>query len=216
MTVSYATVPQLRRHLYDGASEGTDADGVAWDDVLTDILLAASRHVDRLTGRTFYKQTTVTKTYRVRADGRVSLDDLTSASPTVLYDLDGDDTPEQSIPATELLFEPFQDSAGVAAVCYQWAHVRRLSSYRMIPGYLVSFAGNWGYYDTLSNGTTAAPPAIQRATILLSARVFARRGARLGATVIPETDVRETLSNHDPDVARLIEPFIHPRKSIPV
>lgn len=202
--VQYATAAELKEWIDDRTGRVTDADGNSRDTMLDAILQAESRVVEKVCGRVFYASSDEARTYYPTPERTVWVVDLTSSSPTIVIDNDGDETPETTLTSADYVLLPTTEQ-GLAPLRYQMIRSKLGSSYTFYPGRPVQITGNWGYVEE-----AATPPAIKQAVLLRAARHFTRRKAKLGRVVIPETTVGETLAREDPDYMAMVEPYMHP------
>lgn len=197
MANEYASLATLKEHL------GIEADDVTRDGLLNSALAAASRSIDRATGRRFWldetaaarRYTPAGRTY-TDADGEhLIIDDIghaailvetgSGASWTTVLDTDYETGPDNALaagrPVTSLL--------------------RLASSWGGSVGGRVRVTARWGW--------PSVPDEIEQATLIQAARLYRRKDSPEGVTGSAEWGVVR-LSRRDPDVWMLIEPFILP------
>lgn len=199
---SYITVKEMQEWIDDNPARITDASGNDRDAMLATLALAVSRRVERDTGRIFYKQTSVTRTYYGEVDHTLWVVDLLSTSPTITIDANGDDVPETAF--TDYVLLPKTEN-GIAATRYQKIRPSLGATYTFWPGRPVTITGDWGYVVDANR----PPEEIRTACLIMATRWYMRRKAKLGRAVIPEVNISETLAKTDPDYQSLIAPFVH-------
>ncbi|MGW5852089.1 head-tail connector protein [Streptomyces sp. NPDC055254] len=194
MANEYADLGTLKRQL------GLDDEDDSRDALLERALTAASRSIDRATGRRFWLDgTAVERVYRpqgrtvVEDDGTVLLvDDIGSTTGLVVETGSG---VSWSVITT---WESIPDNALVLG--------------RPITGLL--WSGSWGFGTsrvrvTARYGWPAVPDEIVQATLIQANRLFKRKDSPEGVTGSAEWGVVR-LSRRDPDVWNLIEPYVLP------
>ncbi|MFI8278527.1 phage gp6-like head-tail connector protein [Streptomyces sp. NPDC085929] len=170
------------------------------DVLLQQALTAASRSIDRATGRRFWLDGTVVQ--RVyRPQGRTVIED----DGTVLIVDDIGDT-------TGLLVETGSGSSWSAVTHWEAVPDNALALGRPITGLLR--LGGWVYglnrvRVTAKFGWPAVPDEIVQATLIQANRLFKRKDSPEGVTGSAEWGVVR-LSRRDPDVWNLIEPYVLP------
>jgi hypothetical protein len=190
----YADLGTLKRQLrLDDADDSQDAS-------LQQALTAASRSIDRATGRRFWLDgTAVQRTYR--PEGRT----VTQTDGTALL---VDDIGSVS----GLLIETGTATAWSALTDWEALPDNALAVGRPITGLLRS--GGWGAGTsrvrvTAKFGWPAVPDEIVQATLIQANRLFKRKDSPEGVTGSAEWGVVR-LSRRDPDVWNLIEPYVLP------
>lgn len=187
--VLYATLDEMK--VARGISDQDD------DEALTRALAAASRAIDRRTGRRFYLDDDATERVygvagRSTPDGRLLIDDIgdltglvvetgtsTSWSPITDYDTGPDNALIRGMPVTEL-----------SVTGGYWAGPR------------VRVTARWGW--------PAVPEEIQQAALLLANRLYLRKDTPEGLKGSAEWGVIR-MSRQDPDVESLIGPYRLPK-----
>lgn len=197
MANEYATLASLKARL------GIESGDISRDDLLNQALAAASRGIDRTTGRRFWLDpSTVQRTYT--GHGRVVCDD---DGETLLVDDIGS--------TTGLVVETGSGSTWTAVTDYETSPDNALLDGRPITGLRAD--GDWGLYAgirtrvrvTARFGWPAVPDDVVEATLIQAARLYKRKDSPEGVTGSAEWGVVR-LSRRDPDVYALIEPFILP------
>ncbi|WP_307621688.1 phage gp6-like head-tail connector protein [Streptomyces sp. V3I7] len=179
---------------------GAEAADTSRDDELTAALAAASRGIDRATGRRFWlDDTPVSRVFRL--PGRVVCE---PDGDLLLVDDIGDDT--------GLTVEAGTTGPWSALVDWETQPDNALADGRPITGLLR--AGSWGAATarvriTARFGWPAVPDDITEATLIQATRLYKRKDSPEGIIGSAEWGVRN-LSRRDPDVWALIEPFILP------
>lgn len=174
------------------------------DDLIEQAIAAASRFIDRRTGRRFYADLSATpRTFPITgqslyegADQLLLIDDVSS-----LQDLTVAIQASLSIPAswtTVQLWEPGPDNALV----YGQPITQIRSSAGWLPFYgRVQVTARWGW--------PTVPDEITQATQLLAARLYRRKDSPEGVLGSSEWGAVR-VSRIDPDVQGLIAPFVIP------
>ena len=194
MANEYAELSVLKEML------SIEADDATRDNLLSKALTAASRSIDRATGRRFYLDATASaRTYnpagKVVFDvfgARLLIDDA-GAAPTLVETGSGDS------------FTAFTD--------YETGPDNALVRGRAITS-LLSPSSSWDYGTarvrvTAQWGWPAVPEEIEQATLIQASRLFKRKDSPEGVTGSAEWGVVR-LSRRDPDVWALIEHFVLP------
>ncbi|MGW3651897.1 head-tail connector protein [Streptomyces sp. NPDC000878] len=195
MAHEYGDLAELKERL------GIEADDTTRDTPLTSALAAASRGIDRATGRRFWLDAAVVqRVYRpagrvaCEVDGEVLLvDDIGSA--------------------TGLVVETGSGASWTAVTGYESQPDNALADGEPVTG-LLRVNGVWGIGTsrvrvTAKFGWPAVPDDISEATYIQASRLFKRKDSPEGIIGSAEWGVRN-LSRRDPDVWALIEPFILP------
>ncbi|HWV23255.1 MAG TPA: hypothetical protein VNZ58_03620 [Thermomicrobiales bacterium] len=162
------------------------------DDILGQVLDAASRQIDGWTARTFVAESGV-RILTAEHDGEVQLgDDLLSVTSLATDDA-GDRSYSTAWDAIDYeLVEPAPYSVIYVAPFGRRMFPRGRNRVRV--------EGMWGYSLT--------PPApIVEATLLLASRLYTRKDAPFGVTGSAEHGELQTLPGMDPDVKQLIQPY---------
>lgn len=204
----YVTASELAAWIDDaGLNNLTDASGKTRDVLLETLVEAASRQVDADCGRIFYKQTATKRRHYPDLSGTVHVVDLLATpTPTIEYNVSGDETTFSTLATTDYLLLPRTEEGGtIAATRYQMIRAGRFGGYVFLPGYALDVTGSWGYVD--ADGR--APAGIRTAALIMAARLYMRRHAKLGRAVVLEAGLSEGLSATDPDYQAQIEPFRH-------
>lgn len=110
---------------------------------------------------------------------------------------------------TDYRLGPKEGEWGWTAQRYHWCELRPGSAVSWSPGDLVKVVHYFGYV----NRQGEVPYCVRRAAVMLAARLWARRERRLGGVMDATTGTVEGLIEQDPDIVRLLRPFVHPWKS---
>lgn len=189
MANEYATVAELRVHLNNTT--------VPSDGELLDKLNAASRRVDRDTGRRFYLDlATSAKTYQLTHDTKLIVDDIGTTTGLVVQV--GNGTSWSTVDSGQYRLLPENNlTEGRAANV-----IERINSCWPL-GYspLVQVTAKWGW--------PTVPDEIKAATLLVAARLYRRKGSPEGVSGSPETGLTY-VSRYDPDYDWLIASYVKP------
>lgn len=160
ITNGYCTLADFKaRHNITSTDTNRDA-------FIEQMVEAASRLIDNITGRVFYA-TTATKYFTASNDECLRVKDLLSVT-TLKTDEDGDRVYETTWSATDFDLMPFNDPP------YQWIEVTPNGQHvftRLAKG--VEIAGSWGFVAT-------TPDAINEACLLLTHRLYKRNDTVFG------------------------------------
>lgn len=194
MAHEYGTLDMLRQRI------GAEASDDSRDDLLTSALGAASRGIDRATGRRFWLDDSPgQRVYRL--DGRV------------VCQADGDLLLVDDVGSVAgLVVETGSGVSWSALTSYETQPDNALADGRPINGLLRG--GAWGGATTRVRvtaqfGWPTVPSEITEAALIQATRLYKRKDSPEGIIGSAEWGVRN-LSRRDPDVWALIEPFILP------
>lgn len=192
MTGNYATLSELKSRLR------ITADDAAVDATLEQVILAASRQIDGLTGDVFSATTAETRVLSATATDHLDVPSLRAVT-SLLTDEDGDRVYETTWLATDYDLEPF-DAAYTN---------RPYTSIQLAPNgrrtfprgsRTVQITGNWGW--------AAVPDAVEEACLILAIRLFKRKDAPYGIAGTPGLGQTQlTIPSIDPDVRQLVAPY---------
>ncbi|MET8401391.1 head-tail connector protein [Streptomyces sp900116325] len=195
MANEYGSLAALKERL------GVEVDDESRDNLLNSALAAASRGIDRATGRRFWlDETPVQRVFNpggrvVReCDGeRLLIDDI--------GDVDG------------LIVETGRGTSWSAVTGYETSPDNALADEQPITGLLL-VSGFWGAATsrvriTARFGWPAIPADVAEAAMIQAARLYRRKDSPEGVTGSAEWGVVR-LSRRDPDVWNLIEPYVLP------
>lgn len=195
MATEYVTRAVLKEQL------SIEADDTSRDAKADRALKAASRAIDRATGRRFYLDDTAkTRTYRLA--GRIVCE---RDGDVLLVDDIGD--------TADMVVETGSGSSFTALTDYETTPDNALADGYAITGLLRTGRG-WGtpadrVRVTAKFGWPAVPDDIAEACLIQAARLFKRMDSPEGVMGSSEWGVVR-LSRRDPDVWNLIEPYILP------
>lgn len=186
----YVDLPTLKSAL------GVESDDTTRDTLLASALAAASRGIDRMTGRRFWLDpTAVERTYNPR--GRT------------VCDTDGERLIVDDIGVTMgMVVETGSGASWSAVTGYETAPDNALVQGRPVTA-LLQPAGSWGYGTgrvrvTARFGWPAIPDEVVEATKIQAARLYRRKDSPEGVTGSAEWGVVR-LSRVDPDVYALVQ-----------
>lgn len=194
MAHEYGTLAALRKRV------GAEAADSSRDDELASALAAASRGIERATGRRFWLDDTPTvRVYRLA--GRVVCE---PDGELLLVDDIGD--------VADLVVETGSGTSWAAVTAYETQPENALADGQPVTSLLRS--GTWGIGTarirvTAKHGWPAVPDDITEASLIQATRLYKRKDSPEGIIGSAEWGVRN-LSRRDPDVWNLIEPFVLP------
>lgn len=195
MANEYGTLTSLKERL------GIETADTTADTLLNSALSAASRGIDRATGRRFWLDPEpVQRTFNPRGH--------------VVRDPDGDLFLVDDIGSTAgLVVESGSGGSYTAVTGYETSPDNALADGKPITG-LLRVNGTWGAATsrlrvTARFGWPAVPADITEATLIQANRLYKRKDSPEGIIGSAEWGVRN-LSRRDPDVWALIEPYILP------
>ncbi|WP_298557096.1 phage gp6-like head-tail connector protein [Streptomyces luteogriseus] len=195
MANEYGTLAALKERL------GIEADDTSRDAPLNSALAAASRGIDRATGRRFWLDADpVQRTYNPR--GRIVRE---SDGDLFLVDDIGN--------VAGLVVETGSGTSWSAVTDYETGPENAIADGKPITG-LLRTLGTWGLTTTRLRvtarfGWPAVPDEVTEAALIQASRLYKRKDSPEGIIGSAEWGVRN-LSRRDPDVWALIEPFILP------
>lgn len=177
-------------------------DDVESDTEIQMVLDAATRSIDRVTGRHFTLEEGVTKYYVANYADHLNVSDLIAAD-SISIDVNGTRTYSETLSAANYELLPYLDETGATSVRFQEIRVWPTSSSLFSPGYTVRIVGDFGYVD--EDGNT--PADIKQACLILASRLWKRRETPFGVLSIPDLGTTAQIRKTDPDVANLLEPY---------
>jgi hypothetical protein len=195
MATEYATRDELKQQL------AIETDDDTRDALLDKALKAASRGIDRATGRRFWLDDTAkTRTYRLA--GRVSCE---ADGDVLLVDDIGD--------TASMVVETGSGSSFAAFTGYETTPDNAITDGWPVTG-LLRVNGSWGTSTarvrvTAKFGWPTVPDDIAEACLIQASRLFKRKDSPEGVMGSSEWGVVR-LSRRDPDVWNLIEPYLLP------
>ncbi|MFC8156315.1 MULTISPECIES: phage gp6-like head-tail connector protein [Streptomyces] len=194
MAPYYGSTAALKERL------GIEAADTSRDTLLAAALAAASRGIDKATGRRFWlDDVPVQRTYRTA--GRV------------VRHPDGDLLLVDDIGSPHLVVEVGSGTSFTAVTDYETSPDNALADNKPITG-LLRVLGDWGLETTRVRVSTrfgwpAEPDEITEASLIQASRLYRRKDSPEGVTGSAEWGVVR-LSRRDPDVWNLIEPYVLP------
>lgn len=192
LTNCYTTLAELKAAL--GIED--DVDNLALEAAIT----AASRMIDDYTGRFFYQDgsvgTPVSRYFTTDDFYNCQIDDIVTISE-IAIDSNFDQTYGIVFATSDYLTEPVNNPRK------GWPYTRILASGAYVfPCYIpqgIRVKGIWGW--------SAVPSEISMATLIQSARLFARKQSPFGIAGAPDMGVVRLSSRLDADVEVLCRPF---------
>lgn len=168
------------------------------DDTLLELAInAASRDIDQATERQFFS-TSATRIYTPQDSYIVKIDDLISLT-TLKTSSAADGVFDVTWDSNDYQLEPLNGLVGGIAVPFD--QIRAVGDYT----YPIS-GGEATVQVTGTFGFSAAPVAIEQATVLLASRIFKRNDSPGGVMGFGDIGVVR-VSRIDPDIDRLIMPY---------
>jgi hypothetical protein len=191
ITNGYATLAEAKARLGIPLADSQD------DSVLEAIVEAASRSIDRHTGRRFYQVSSSARYFTAANAVSVLVDDFISLS-AVATDLNLDRTWSNSISLADLEAAPL--NAPAYGEPYTAIRVKPLAAQSLeLEADAVKVTAVWGW--------SAIPDAINEATLLLTSRLFRRKDAPFGVAGGGEVGTMVSIRASDPDIRALIDPY---------
>ena len=180
----YATVEELKSRL--------QITGTADDFELTMAVQAASRSIDQICGRYFWRGTD-TRTYVPQGIAQQSVDDLVSVT-TLKVDRDGDGVFEETwTPGTDYALTPF-NSASSTGEQRPYTGFIIVNAARYLP-----FIWLWSHLDRIQItgvfGWPAVPPLVKQAALIAAADLFKLKDAAFGVAGISDLGVMRVQNN---------------------
>ncbi len=167
------------------------------DDEITRAIDAASRAIDRVTGRFFYQVAESARTYKAEETDVLDVHDVyTNTGLVVKLDDDDDGTYETTVPTADILLEPVWRDEG-----HPWTRLAIVDDTFPTEGRRprVQVTASWGWQNV--------PDEIEQACQILATRLFKRKDDA-GSGVIGANEFGAVrLARTDPDVMGLIGPF---------
>lgn len=158
-------------------------------------LETASRKVDHECGRVFSLQTAQTRLYYPDDPWNLQVVDLVTPT-SIKVDTEGDRTYATTLATTDYQLWPLNGPR------YQLVYIWPLADEHFLPGRLVQVNGTFGCVEE-----GRAPMDVVQSTLILAARYYKRSEAPFG--ILQTTDLGQytRISQSDPDVATLLEPW---------
>ncbi len=172
------------------------------DDVLLELAVeGAARQIDGYCERVFYSST-ATRLFSA-SDGYICIVDDISALTTIQTSSGADRVFDTTWEETDYQLEPLNGISG--------GIVSPATAIRAIGDYLFPQSGGEANVKvTATFGWAEVPTAIRQASILLASRQYKRYDSPLGVAGFGDLGVIR-VSNIDPDIAKLLEPFMKVR-----
>ena len=191
ITNGYATLAEAKARL------GIPLADTADDAVLEAIVEAASRSIDRYTGRRFYQSASQARYFTAANAVSVLTDDFVTVT-AVATDLNLDRTWSNVITLSDL--EPTPLNAQVYGEPYTSLRLKPLAAQSLeLERDAVKVTAVWGW--------PAIPDAVNEATLLLTSRLFRRKDAPFGITGGGEVGTQVAIRASDPDIRSLLDPY---------
>lgn len=195
ITRGYATLAEFKARLARAGASA--ADDPTRDAVMEDVIEAASREVDSLTGSFFYPTTAETRYVSAEASDRIDVDPLRTIT-ALRTDADGDGVYETTWATTDYRLLPV--NAATAGEPYTALAIRPLGRYGFPRGEaLVELVGDWGW--------ATVPHAVREATLILALRLWMRPTAPFGIAGSTELGTATYIPGKDHDVLTLLAPY---------
>tara|TARA_R110000772_G_scaffold7531_1_gene25550 strand:+ start:233 stop:826 length:594 start_codon:yes stop_codon:yes gene_type:complete len=174
------------------------------DDTLLELAAeAASRQIDGHTERVFYTED-ATRIF-TPSDSYVCIIDDVSALTSIKVSDNADGVFGDAWTATDYQLEPLNGQSG--------GLVTPATQIRAVGDFTFPVAGQDATVQVTGTfGWAAVPTAVRQAAILLSSRQYKRYDSPLGVAGFGDLGVVR-VSNIDPDIAKLLEPFMRVRMS---
>ena len=189
ITHGYASLAEVKRSL--GITDTVD------DDLLELCIESASRAIDNMTERVFF-QGTATRVFVADDSFYTPIDDLYSVT-SIKSSTNGDQVYDITWETTDYQLEPL--NGNLNGTYWPYTGVRAVGDY-LFPTIgqeaTVQIEGVWGWADV--------PTAIKQACVLQSARYYKRSDSPMGVAGFDAMGVVR-LSNVDPDIYTLLEPY---------
>lgn len=174
------------------------------DDTLLELAAeAASRQIDGHTERVFYTETAIR--IFTPSDSYVCIIDDVSTLTSIKVSDNADGVFGDAWTATDYQLEPLNGQSG--------GLVTPATQIRAVGDFTFPVAGQDATVQVTGTfGWAAVPTAVRQAAILLSSRQYKRYDSPLGVAGFGDLGVVR-VSNIDPDIAKLLEPFMRVRMS---
>ena len=169
---------------------------------------AASRSVDEITGRYFWRGTD-TRTYVPTSIYRQALDDLVSVT-SLMADRDGDGTYEETwVAGTDYQLETAPWAYNTGSLGEQWPY----TGFNIIGPKYIPIVWPWSHQNRLQVtgvfGWPAVPLAVKQATLIAAADLFRLKDAPFGIAGFGEFAIRVQAN---PRVMSLLRRYINPQR----
>lgn len=193
----YCTLAELKARLTI-----TDSDD---DGILSAVIEAVSRQIDKETKRRFYTTASNEIRYYTPRSGNMLFpnDDILSID-TFECDDDGDGTYDETWQNTDYYLQPY--NAALDGRPYLWIETTPIGDYSFtLMKKSVKLTGKFGYCAIAD-----LPYPIREACLLQCERIFKRKDAPFGVAGTPELGMLRLQAELDPDVQKLIAPYKRP------
>lgn len=166
------------------------------DGMITSVISAASRSIDKTCNRLFSPVTEV-RYFTAMCGTQLDIDDITTVT-TIQTDSDGDRTYEDTWSATDFDLEPY--NAAAQGEAYTQLHTTPTGRYAFPTVRRgVKITGVWGW--------ATIPYPVTEACILLTIRWFKRKDSPFGIAGSNELGQVQMMATRDPDVRAMLEPY---------
>jgi hypothetical protein len=175
------------------------------DDALLELSVeAASRAIDGITNRHFYQSGTATRYYVPQSWLFCDIDDVAGTAAVAISSA-ANGTYDITLAASDIQYEPVNRRS--AGLLFPATRLRVIGNYSFpttdIGETTVRVEANFGF-------GTAVPIQVRQACIILASRFYKRFDSPLGVAGFGDLGAMR-VSRTDPDVARILEPLMHPR-----
>lgn len=199
ITNGYATLAELREHMGDTNTVLTAA-------VAERAIEAASRAIDRYTGRWFWQSAgTSTRTYRPDDPYTAWVDDISTTTGLVIAtDTNGDGTWATTWDSGDYQLEPLNANVGHGSDTvdpYAWWRIEAIDD-KAFP----QSDGAVTLQVTARFGWSGIPDDVAEACLLKAARLYKRRDSANGVAGFNDFGVVR-ISSRDPDIQELLGPY---------
>ncbi len=197
ITNGYATLDQFKAR-YIGTGAAAPAADTMRDFEICDVIMAVSRMIDAVCSRNFWQFSTVDETryYTPQSTTYCAIDDLQSIT-SLATDSDVDGTYATVWAAKDYWLSP------VNAEVFTYLERTPRSDY-MFLGYAPRFVKVVGKFGYTADGTI--PEIVHEACMLMSNRIWLRKGAPFGVIESPGTGMLSIPTRLDPDIERFLAP----------
>lgn len=175
-----------------------------YDTDITTACSAASRAIDGITSRRFWKDTdaaSVRYYTPVQSYGTLQIDDLVTLTSVYVDDLGDGSFPTLLVANTDFVVEPLNAAAESPARPYTQLRTHPNAPSSSWPRYprSVKVTGRFGW--------PSVPDEIVRATTILAIKLFKRQESPMGVVTVGPDDVAIRVAGSDPDVRMLVDPY---------
>lgn len=168
------------------------------DGILEAAVETASRHIDNYCNQFFYSSTGLTM-YYTPEDTDILFTDPITAVTSLKTDDDGDRTYDDTWTTGDYDLKPW--NASNFSEPYQWIEVNPDGDYALtVYPKSVQIIGDFGW--------SSIPTTIKEACLMLAIRFLKRESAPLGVAGVGAGGEIRQIMEEDPDVARLLQPYV--------